>query len=348
MKNNFDRLIRDIEEGIIVLDQTGTIVHINPKANLILDLKKDYNSLKYVSLIEDDKQNNDEFNEMIIQAVSEPNTVHKRRIKYKLSNGELKTLYIASSLLINDDKSIGGVILSFDDITRQEDLEKAGNDAAITFVFLIGILCFWIFAYALWNENQSMFHYTLFGKFIPLSALLATPVGMKVFGYSLTDLGLKTKGIKKYIIQDLILTIIAFIILCVVKLIVIKNYPEYNFYCANNSFFDFRKFSLYDYFEYVVVVLLQEFVSRGLAYESVRRLFLTRYCESKANNIAVIISSIYFAALHVAYGPVYMIGAFVLLSLFGFIYNKQRTIFGLCIPHYVLGLMIAILGFVEF
>ena len=117
-------------------------------------------------------------------------------------------------------------------------------------------------------------------------------------------------------------------------------------HCANNSFFDFAKFSIYDHLEYAFVVLIQEFVSRGLAYESVRSLFITRYDEKKANAIAVIISSWYFAALHVAYGPTYMIGAFVLLSIFGLIYNKQRTIFGLCIPHFVLGQMIAILGFV--
>ena len=348
MNNDFDRLIRDIEEGIIVVDITGNIVHINPKANNILDLKKNYESKKYVTLIEDDSQNNDDFNQMIVSAVNEPDIVHKKRIKYKLSTGEVKTLYMASSVLKDDDGNKSGVVLSFDDITRQENLEKSGNDAAITFVFLIGILCFWIFVFAIWNEDHSMFDYTWFGKLIPISTLFATPVGMKVFGYTLQDLGLQTKGIKKYIIQDILLTIGAVSLLCLIKLIVMKLVPDFSFYCANNNFFDFRKYSLYDYLEYIFVVFIQEFVSRGLAYESVRRLFITRYNENKANLIAVIISSIYFSALHVAYGPVYMVGAFILLSIFGFIYNKQRTIFGLCIPHYVLGLMIAILGFVEF
>ena len=109
----------------------------------------------------------------------------------------------------------------------------------------------------------------------------------------------------------------------------------------------FGRFTILDHLEYMFVVFIQEFVSRGLAYECVRSLFLTRFDENKANGIAVIISSWYFAALHVAYGPTYMIGAFVLLSLFGLLYNKQRTIFGLCIPHFVLGQMIAILGFVA-
>lgn len=117
---------------------------------------------------------------------------------------------------------------------------------------------------------------------------------------------------------------------------------------VDNKFFDFAKYTLFGYARYIVVVFAQEFLSSGIAYECVRRLFVTRYDEKKANIIAVIISSCYFAMLHASYGPIYMAGAFALLSVFGFIYNKQKTIFGLCIPHYVLGLMIGILGFVEF
>ena len=93
MNSKFNNLIRDIEEGIIVVNKTGTIMHINPKANKILELKKDYESLKFVSLVEDDTQNNDAFNQMIIEAVNEPNTVHKRRVKYKTLN-KTKTILL--------------------------------------------------------------------------------------------------------------------------------------------------------------------------------------------------------------------------------------------------------------
>ena len=41
-----------------------------------------------------------------------------------------------------------------------------------------------------------------------------------------------------------------------------------------------------------------------------------------------------------------LIAAVALLSLFGLIYIKQRSIWGVCVPHYVLGLALLILGFV--
>ena len=35
--------------------------------------------------------------------------------------------------------------------------------------------------------------------------------------------------------------------------------------------------------------------------------------------------------------------SFILLSVFGLIYRKQKTIWGLCIPHFVLGTAIVVL-----
>ena len=42
----------------------------------------------------------------------------------------------------------------------------------------------------------------------------------------------------------------------------------------------------------------------------------------------------------------YMIAATALLSLFGILYRRQNSIWGLCIPHFVLGEIVWFLGFV--
>lgn len=285
---------------------------------------------------------------MIITAINDPNVAHKNVLEYVTSKGEYKTLQVVSSLLKDDEGNKDGIILSFDDITKQKSLEQSGNQAAITFIVLIAILSFWTFVFAIWNENPGIFHYSLFGTLITFSSLLVTPIAIKVFGYKISDLGLRIKGTKKYIIIDTIATMVCVLLLIVTKLIVMKYIPDFSFYCANNSFFDFSKFTILDHLKYILVVFAQEFLSRGLVYESVKRVFITSYDEKYANNVAVIVSSCYFATLHVAYGPIYMAGAFILLSIFGFIYNKQKTIFGLCIPHFILGTIIAVLGFVEY
>ena len=70
------RLIRDIEEGVIILDNTGTIVNLNPKALEILEIGEDYTDKKYVDLIDGDKNKNDAFHQMLVDAVVDKRIVH--------------------------------------------------------------------------------------------------------------------------------------------------------------------------------------------------------------------------------------------------------------------------------
>lgn len=140
-------------------------------------------------------------------------------------------------------------------------------------------------------------------------------------------------------------TIGAVILMCLIKLLILKLFPSFTFYTANNQFFDFSKYTVPQRVEYAICVVAQEYLSRGLVYECVRRIVTTDDNEKYADYIAIVISSLYFAALHIYLGVAYMIGAFVLLSIFGLIYKRQRSIWGLCIPHFVLGCMLEILGF---
>ena len=57
-------------------------------------------------------------------------------------------------------------------------------------------------------------------------------------------------------------------------------------------------------------------------------------------------SSLLFGALHIHRGFIYMLAATVLLGIFGVLYRKQNSIWGLCIPHFVLGEIIWFLGYV--
>jgi len=90
---------------------------------------------------------------------------------------------------------------------------------------------------------------------------------------------------------------------------------------------------------YPITVVAQELLTRGAAQSS-----LTIALPDKTPAIIpIIISSLFFGALHIHKGLIYMIGAMILLCFFGLLYNKQKTIWGLCISHYILGLSIAIM-----
>ena len=59
------------------------------------------------------------------------------------------------------------------------------------------------------------------------------------------------------------------------------------------------------------------------------------------------LSSLLFGAVHIAHGFMYMAAAIVLLGALGGLYEKQRSIWGVAVIHYVLGQTAACLGFLA-
>lgn len=343
-KTNISRVIQDIEEGIIIVDNDGAISNINPKAKHILCIDLDYTGKKYLSLFDNGITNNDEFHQMLVDAIVDKKIVHKKRIKYS-TPFEIKTIYITSSILKDDNDNQIGVILSFDDVTIEEKLKYKISTSALMFIILVALLSLWIFACAIYINDETPISSTLFGRFIMYLPIIFTPVAIKVCGFTIEDLGLSTNNLGKNVKTNVILTIVASILMIIIKIVIIKNVPSFTFYSVDNHFFDFSKYTLLQRIEYGICVIAQEYLSRGLVYECIRRIVSTEKNEKYVDVIAIIVSSLYFAALHIYLGPTYMIGAFVLLSIFGIIYRKQRSIWGLCIPHFILGMLLEILGF---
>ena len=80
-----------------------------------------------------------------------------------------------------------------------------------------------------------------------------------------------------------------------------------------------------------------------MIYGSIRKLF-----DGKNAVIgAILLSSLLFGAVHVAHGFMYMAAAIVLLGALGGLYEKQRSIWGVAIIHYVLGQAAVCLGFLS-
>ena len=61
---------------------------------------------------------------------------------------------------------------------------------------------------------------------------------------------------------------------------------------------------------------------------------------------ALVMSTIMFASLHLAYSPFYMLGAAAMLGVFGIIYLRQRSIWGLALIHFTFGMSAAMLGLI--
>lgn len=87
--------------------------------------------------------------------------------------------------------------------------------------------------------------------------------------------------------------------------------------------------------KYIYTAFIQEFISRGVIQESLAHVFQGRLSDV----LAIGITSLLFAALHIHKGVLMCIGAGVLSILLGLLYEKDRTIWGLVLIHYTFGLI---------
>lgn len=83
---------------------------------------------------------------------------------------------------------------------------------------------------------------------------------------------------------------------------------------------------------YPIVVIVQEFCSKCIMQDSVKRL-----CGEKNMVITLLICSMLFGILHIGYPMYYMFCAGLLSLITGYIYEKDNTIWGCILVHFFVG-----------
>jgi len=331
------RIIRDISDGVIVLDDKGTIVEINKSACNLLSLDINYTGKKYGDIIAQNTDSiNDEFHQTIIDLIDNTDALYRRSVPYSVDN-TIKHFEITTSF--TEDENIRYIIITITDRTSEEkhktDLERAG------YIFILGIclLSGWVIIYAIWQFFNIPLTPTDLSYLLIVLSLIPTYFVSRLTPLGVKELGLDTSNIKRVILTNMIFTAVCIIVLIIAKLVILKIDPL--FFNYDYTLFNFSKYPFKEYIFYGISVFGQEVLSRGVIYEAVRIVMPGKNADIKA----IIISSIMFAALHIHAGLGYMIGAFIFLTVFGFIYRKQKTIWGLLIPHYILGFVIGLMNF---
>jgi membrane protease YdiL (CAAX protease family) len=124
------------------------------------------------------------------------------------------------------------------------------------------------------------------------------------------------------------------------KLVILKIAPA--FFAADAPFWNWN-LGLYSWISYVFTCIIQEFLARSMIYGSIKKMFDGKH----AVIVSILLSSLLFGAVHIAHGFVYMTAAMILLGALGGLYEKQKSIWGVTIIHYVLGEAAACLGFLA-
>lgn len=332
------RVTRDITDGLLLVDEKGTVVYVNPSAVRILDNPALEVGIKYASfMVKDRKGFNDEFHQYVLDSIYDRKNEHTGLLHYTCPNGSRRVLRMVSSFAYDEDKTrIIGIILQFSDVTKLHEVQQKYNDSTILLVGLLAMLAIWNFACAVWELSGRPVPPFVMTMIVEVLGAVASVVIMRNTSITATDFGLGFKGAGKAVLVDGLFTAAVLAFMIGAKLLMMRFMP--NIYGENAPLFYWKAWGLSET-KYPLTVVVQEFLTRGAVQGSIRRVLPEKY----AVPVAIVLSSLFFGALHIYLGVAFMVGAFLLLSVFGIIYQKQKTIWGLCIPHYFLGLSLKII-----
>lgn len=337
------RILRDMDDGVLALDQRGHIIYINPQCRQLLNLQEDDVGKTYAEVLFDTEQRaeNDAFHQLVLDAVYKKEQTHYGSVSFTNHSNSKMYLRITSSFLKSEEgREASGVVLVISDVTATETYRKKRDNAAVLFFCTIATVCLYLLLLALLDFLRIDVPTKLLTQVINASVFAAGIVIYKKTDVSFHELGLGLPHAKKTISTSLLISLAGVTLLVAAKGLLLRIFPE--FFAEGTPFWRWD-IGYYSWISYIFTCIIQEFLARSMIYGSIRKLF-----DGKRGMFsALLLSSLLFGAVHIAHGFLYMAAAILLLGTLGGLYEKQRSIWGVTIIHYVVGQAAACLGFLS-
>ena len=327
------RILRDMNDGVLVVDMHGKIIYINDKGCGMLGVDGSVFGKNYSRVFLENEANeiNDGFHQFVLDAIYDKENTHTGEVFHQAKNQELKSFRLISSFLYGEDgiKKIG-IVVVFSDITEVAKLNRQRREASTVFSVLMICVCVYLFLWSLLRYLGIEPPGHVMSLMIEGISIIMFIIILKTTSFSIRDIGLKVVNIKKTFVPDIAITVAVSVLLVIGKIGILRIAP--GFFPEGAPFWDWSVGTFADVI-YPLTVVLQEFLARGVMQENLNRIFAGKY----AGLLSIVVSALVFGVLHIAYGLPYMLAASLLLGVMGIFYHKQGNIWGLCIIHYVLG-----------
>ena len=140
------RILRDIDDSVLALDERGRIIYMNPQCQALLHLNDGALGQTYAEVFFDDATTeNDAFHQFVVDAVCKKERAHRGTVIFTNKSNQKIHLRVTSSYLKNDGADEGGgVVLVLSDITETEVLKKKRYDASIVFSCVTACVCLYL------------------------------------------------------------------------------------------------------------------------------------------------------------------------------------------------------------
>lgn len=336
------RILRDMNDGVLVLDAKGSILYLNENGRALLGKKDSPEGQKYslAFLAEETDETNDGFHQFVLDAVYDKENAHSGEAAYKIPGGGMKYFNMTSSFLSGESGTERvGVVVVFTDITDLVHINRQRRESSTVFAVMMTCICGYLFLWSLLRFMGIEPPGWVMSIVIECISVVMFVIILKTTSFSFNDIGLRITDARKTFVPAAWITVIGTVVMVGGKVLLLRVAP--GFFPEGAPFWDWSAGTVADIF-YPATAVLQEFLARGVMQENLNRVFSGKH----AMGMSVFVSSLAFGVMHIHYGLPYMLAASILLGALGMLYNRQRNIWGLCIIHYVLGEVATFLRYV--
>jgi membrane protease YdiL (CAAX protease family) len=343
-----------MSDGIMVINMSGHIMFMNAAAEDVLGVKFSRLSeqLFAAAFIADER--NDAFNQLIINATYDKDAVHHGRVDYHPPDGDKTSdkddailplsaplsLDLTVSFVYDDDDNKEGVVVLIEDVTKLVKVEREKREGIQLFSYGLCVVVLFLFIWQILSAFMEVPNW-LMARVMELLTFSLAVFALTQTSLTLKDIGLVAplRQIRVTLIRGAAIGAVIIALFAVARLIVDQIMPETT---ASIPFFDWHLNEPAQQ-TYFFVAPFQELLAKGIVLTALLRIFY----DSK--NILPIVfgSSMLFAAMHVNYGISMMTVAFVMCFVTGWLYLKDKNIWGCAIVHFCLGFFVTCFGFEQ-
>ncbi len=334
------RVLRDMTSAVLVINRQGYIVYCNHPAAQMFELDESVSpGSSHFAKIAGGSENN-EFNDTIFAALYEKEQTHAGSVRYRSPSGRLYYLRISSSFLDYPGDEKDEIVVTITDQTTERELQQKIIDSSSTFTTFILGFSIWMIIYALWEYLGRPIAADFMTHGIELMSLIMLFFILHRTSLTWKDLGFMPEDPLRTLKTSLIVAACAVLALFAFKWIARMIDPTV--FSPEAPFFDISRFGLRQIL-YVFTAGIQEFLARSVMQGNLKRIIAGKH----SGILAIVLSSLVFAALHIHFGFFFMVGSAVLAGLEGILYDKQNNILGVWILHWVFGVSGTLLCLID-
>lgn len=337
-----DMIFRNMSDGIMTVDENGNITYVNAALLEIFHFEKEKDVLgkSFEKLFLQNKKNR-AFIKFFSLAMEKRQPTEKTSLRYRMDNGNRLFLNIDASLMerswnhISEDRFPGMMIL-IENATDHFTLRQREHDYAYIFAGIIFCITSYLMAWSCIRFTLGIhLHTSVYTMMIEIITFALFLEIVFFTSFSLKEIGLVPhwKKLKENLLETLTIAVISGAVLVLSKILLSLFGIQIKSYFIGGSW---RGLANYGF-----TALLQEFLARGVIQTSVKSIMRIKYQKA----LGIILTSLLFSLMHMPFGFIFMMGAFVLSLALGYLFERHGDLWGCALLHWFCGYLTMCLYF---